>query len=136
MLPEIYSNVTRNFIKCMNLKKSNILSISKGIKSKNVDSTVSSNLCKCEIKRQRNEQLEFHSLLFHSALHFLLHLHKQILNISFSLVFLWSFQTLWNFRPHDSGYRAMSLFFRATWLSGDQTVNCMFCCEGQGIQAV
>lgn len=52
---------------CINLKKSNILSISKGIKSKNVDSTVSSNLCKCEVKQQRNEQLESQSFVFHSA---------------------------------------------------------------------
>ena len=50
MSPEIYSHVTQNFIECINLKKSNILSIWKGIKSKNVASTVSSNLCKCEVK--------------------------------------------------------------------------------------
>ena len=59
MSPEI-------FVECMNLKKSNILSISKGIQSKNVHSTVSSNLPKCEVKRQQNEQLEFHSFVFHS----------------------------------------------------------------------
>ena len=66
MSPEIYSNVTRNFIERMNLKKSNVLSISKGIKSKNVDSTVSGNPCKCEVKRQQNEQLEFDSFVSHS----------------------------------------------------------------------
>ena len=103
MLPEIYSHVTRNFIECINLKKSNSLSISKGIKSKNVDSTVSSNLCKCEVKRQQNEQLEFHSFVFHSDKHFLPHLHKQILNISFSLVFydLFEHYEIWGHMTQD-----------------------------------
>ena len=66
MSPEIYSHVTQNFIESINLKKSNILSISKGIKSKNVDSTVSGNLCKCEVKQQQNERLEFYSFVSHS----------------------------------------------------------------------
>ena len=42
--PEILSHVARNFIECINLKKSNISSKSKGINSQNVDSLTYANM--------------------------------------------------------------------------------------------
>ena len=70
-------------------------------------------------------QPEFHSFVFHFYELFLVHLHKQNLDVSFTLDFFGSFWALWNFRQHDSGFQTTKLLAR--WHLGDLTVNHLGC---------